>query len=656
MKQRVMLALTVVAACAVGIGAFVGCGGEEPEAAAPQTEAAQTQTEAEKPAADAAVAEKAEVVVDLSQDFDTFPGPEWQDLPDPSASPYAVPGGMLVYAGNTPPKSFNGYLDNNTFTMMVFGLLYPSMLALDTRTGDYGPSLADRWQISQDKKIFVFHINEKAKWSDGTPVTAHDVKATFDAVTAKESLTGQYQVLFNDIERAEVVDTPDADGQLRTIRFICKRVHWRNFGNLGGSLYIMPKALIDEARATCRAEGLDEKTAFNRLNFNLHIVGGPYIVSDHREGRDMTLSRRPDWWGFQLPSGQGVYNFDKIRIRFFMDQNNAYEAFKKGEVDVYAVYSARIWHTESVGERFEKNWIVKQDVRNHAPIGFQGLAFNMRRKPYDDPRVRQAIALLFDRERMVRSLMYNAYFLQNSFCRDLYDEKNFNTNSTFDYDPDRAFALLREAGFVFNPETGKLERDGQPFVVRILTRSAGDATYLALFKESLARLGIELSITQRDFATWMREMKDYNFDVTVAAYSGSLFRDPEAMWSSAYVDTPNGPNLPGFKDERVDALVERQKTEFSLARRNEIMRQIDKIATEAVPYVLTWGTDSVRLLYWNKFGTPDSVLGKYGDELSIPVYWWYDTDSARELETAMKDGTPLPARAAEVNYDTVTAP
>ena len=257
---------------------------------------------------------------------------------------------------------------------------------------------------------------------------------------------------------------------------------------------------------------------------------------------------------------------------------------------------------------------------------------------------------------MVRSLMYNAYFLQNSFCRDLYDEKNFNTNPTFDYDPDRAFALLKEAGFVFNPETGKLERDGQPFVVRILTRSAGDATYLALFKESLARLGIELAITQRDFATWMREMKDYNFDVTVAAYSGSLFRDPEAMWSSAYVDTPNGPNLPGFKDERVDALIERQKTEFSLARRNEIMRQIDKIATEAVPYVLTWGTDSVRLLYWNKFGTPDSVLGKYGDELSIPVYWWYDTDSARELETAMKDGTPLPARAAEVNYDTVTDP
>ena len=659
MKQGQLWAWTIAAVCAVGMMSAMGCGGDEPATpaeekrqsaeAAPAEEAAPEQTQA-------APAEAESAEPDPNQAFDSFPGPDWKDLPDPSASPYAVPGGTLIYAGSTPPKSFNGYLDNNTFTMMVFGLLYPSMLALDTRTGDYGPSLADRWQISKDKRIFVFHINERARWSDGSPVTAHDVKATFDAVTAKESLTGQYQVLFNDIERAEVVDAPDPDGQLRTIRFICKRVHWRNFGNLGGSLYIMPKALIDEARAKCRDEGRDEKLAFNDLNFNLHIVGGPYYVSEHREGRDMTLSRRPDWWGFQIPSGQGVYNFDKIRIRFFMDPNNAYEAFKKGEVDAYAVYSARIWHTESVGERFEKNWIVKQNVRNHAPVGFQGLAINMRRPPYDDPRVRQALALLFDRERMVRSLMYNAYFLQNSFCRDLYDDKNHNTNPDFAYNPDRAVALLREAGFRFNPESGKLERDGQPFVVRLLTRSASDATYLALFKESLARLGIDLAITQRDFATWMREMKDYNFDVTVAAFSGSLFRDPEAMWSSAYANTSNGPNLPGFQDPRVDALIERQKTEFSLERRNEIMRQIDKIATETVPYVLTWGTDSVRLLYWNKFGTPDSVLGKYGDELSIPIYWWYDADSARELQAAMRDNTPLPARAAEVDYDAVTAP
>ena len=327
-----------------------------------------------------------------------FPGPDYKEEPDVCASPYAQPGGTLVYAGNNPPKSFNGYLDNNTFTSMIFGLLYPSMLNIDPRTGDYGPGLADWWEISEDKLLYTFHIDERAVWSDGSPVTAHDVKATFDAVTSPKSLSGQYKVLFADVKSPRVIDD-------KTIVFPCARVHWRNFGNIGGSLAIMPKKLLDRAREKCVAEGRDPDMGFNELNFDLPIVGGPYRILDHKEGLNMTLQRRPDWWCFKTPMGQGVYNFDKIRIRFFMDQNNAFEAFKKGEVDVYAVYSARVWNAECVGERFEKNWVVKQNVHNHEPVGFQGLAINMRRKPYDDVRVRKALAHLFDRRRMVRSLM-----------------------------------------------------------------------------------------------------------------------------------------------------------------------------------------------------------------------------------------------------------
>lgn len=573
-----------------------------------------------------------------------FPEPGWVERPDPCASPYAQPGGTLVYAGNNPPKSFNGYLDNNTFTMMVFGILYPPMLTIDPTTGDYAPSLADWWEISEDRRLYTFHIDPRARWSDGTPVTAEDVKATFDAVMAPKSLSGQYKVLFSALGSPRVIDS-------QTVAFPCKEVHWRNLSSLGGSLYVMPKAMLEAAKAKCRAEGKDEGLYFNEINFNLPIVGGPYRVSEHKEGLSMTLMRRPDWWGFATLSGKGVYNFDRIRIRFFMDQNNAYEAFKKGEVDTYAVYSARVWNTESVGERFEKNWIVKQNIHNHEPIGFQGLAMNMRRKPYDDVRVRKALAMLFDRRRIVRTLMYNSYFMLRSYCTDLYDAAHPCENPLFEYDPDEAMRLLREAGFARNPETGRLERDGQPFVVRILTRSTSDSVYLALFKEALDRVGIGLEISQKDFATWMRETGKYNFDVTTSAFSGSLFRDPEPMWSSAYADTPNGINLPGFRDKEVDALIERQRTEFSAAKRNDIMRRIDARITAVVPNALTWGTDSTRLLYWNKFGTPDAVLGKYGDELSIPIYWWYDPDSARELKDAMREGTPLPGRTAEVYYD-----
>ena len=575
-----------------------------------------------------------------------FPKSDWVEKPDPYASPYAQPGGTLTYAGHNPPKSFNGYLDNNTFTMMVFGLMYPSLLGTDPITGEVAPGLADWWEISADKLSYTFHIDTRARWSDGTPVTAEDVKATFDAVTAPKSLSGQFKVLFAALESPEIIDS-------NTLRFPCKEVHWRNLISAGLSLYVMPKKLFDAAKAKCKAEGRDEELYFNDLNFNLPIVGGPYKVTEHKEGISMTLTRRPDWWCFATPSGRGVYNFDKIRIRFFMDQNNAYEAFKKGEVDTYAVYSARVWNTESVGERFEKNWVVKQNVHNHQPIGFQGLAMNLRRRPYDDVRVRKAVAMLFDRRRMVRTLMYNAYFMQNSYCADLYDAANPCTNTRFEFNPDAAIALLNEAGFKINPETGKMERNGEPFIIRILTRSASDSVYLALFKEALERIGIGLEISQKDFATWMRETGKYNFDVTTGAFSGSLYRDPEPMWSSTYADTPNGVNLTGFHLPEIDALIEQQKAEFSTAKRNEIMRKIDRLLTAAVPYALTWNTDSTRLLYWNKFGTPDAVLGRFGDALSIPVYWWYDPDSARELEEAKRNKTPLPGRITEVYFDDV---
>lgn len=564
---------------------------------------------------------------------ESFPAPGWVEHPDPSASPYAEPGGTLVYAGSHPPKSFNGYLDANTFTNMIFSLLYPPMLGIDPDTGDFAPSVASRWEVSDDKLTYTFHIDPRATWSDGSPVTAHDVKATFDAVMDPNSLTGQYKVLFAALESPTVVDD-------RTIVFRSKEAHWRYLSTIGLSLAIMPKALLEE-------------TNINDLNFRFRITGGPYRVEELKEGISTTLRRCPDWWVFKTPGGQGVYNFDTIRIRFFMDQNNAFEAFKKGDVDVYAVYSARVWNTESVGERFEKNWVVKQVVRNHQPIGFQGLAFNMRRKPYDDIRVRQALAMLFDRRRMVRTLMYNAYFMQSSYFEDLYDEDHPNGNKLIEYDPARAYTLLLEAGYSRNPKTGKLEKNGVPFVVNIMTRSPSDSTYLALYKEALDRLGIGLNISQKDFATWMREMENYNFDVTTSAFSGSIFRDPEPMWYSRYADAPAGVNQPGFRNEEVDRLIVAQRAEFSTAKRNAMLRELDRIATATVPHILTWNTDCTRLLYWNKFGTPDTVLGKYGDELSVSVYWWYDRDSAAELEQAMKAGAPLPGRKAVVDYDEV---
>ena len=162
-----------------------------------------------------------------------------------------------------------------------------------------------------------------------------------------------------------------------------------------------------------------------------------------------------------------------------------------------------------------------------------------------------------------------------------------------------------------------------------------------------------MKIERKDFAAWMRDMDAYNFDMTWASWSQVIFRDPEDMWHSREADRPSGNNLTGFKDARADALIEKQKTLFSITERNAVCREIDALITAAVPYVLLWNTDTTRLLHWDTFGMPDTILSKFGDEQSLLGYWWFDADSAAELKAAMTTGDMLPQRATLVDFDTV---
>lgn len=561
---------------------------------------------------------------------DVYPKPGWEDKPDPLASPYAVPGGILRFAAFQPPKSLNYYVDNNTYTRQVFGMMYETLLSADTVTMEFTPYLARQWTISDDKLTYTFELDPAAMWSDGRPITAEDVKWTFDQVMDPKNATGASKVMLG------VFDSPEILGP-RTVRFRAKQSHWRNLNALG-FFEIMPKHAF---------EGQD----FNRLDFDTPVVSGPYVLSGVKEQIEIRLTRRRDWWADSKPSTRNTMNIDTVLFRYYSSNENAFEAFKKGLVDVYAIYTARIWANETIGEKFDKNWIVKRRVRNHEPIGFQGFAMNMRRPPFDDLRVRKAMAHLIDRETMNRTMMFSSYFLHRSYFEDLYDAAHPCKNEMFGFDIPRAKELLREAGYTPNPQTGILEKEGRPFSFRFLTRDGNADKFLALCSSAFREVGIDMKIERKDFASWMRDMDAYNFDVTWASWGGALFRDPESMWFSKEADRPSGNNVTGFKDPRVDALIEKQKTVFSITERNAIYREIDALVAAAVPYVLLWNINTTRLVYWNKFGMPDTVLSKFGDERSLLGYWWYDSDSAAELKSAMSSGDILPHRPVLVDFD-----
>jgi microcin C transport system substrate-binding protein len=561
---------------------------------------------------------------------ETFPAANWKDEPSPLASPHAVAGGEVNIFAHQYPQSFNYYLDNNVFTAELFGNMFESLLSVDGVTAEYVPGLASSWTISDDKKVFTFKIDERAKWSDGTPVTAHDVVFTFETVLDPKNLTGPHKVGLDYFDKPVALDD-------KTVQFTAREVHWRNLGIASG-MNILPKHVM---------EGKD----FNKIMFEFPVVSGPYRMGEVSEGRFVKMERRDDWWARELPRNQYTANFQTLTHRFFTDPENAYESFRRGTIDIFPVYVSRLWMKETSGQRFDQNWIVKQKIYNYNPIGFQGFAMNMRRAPFDDLRVRKALAHLLDREKLNSTIMYNQYFLHKSYFEDLYDDEHPCQNPEFDFSKEKARALLEEAGWKANPETGLLEKDGKPFVITFLTRDANSDKFLAVFGEDLKDVGITLKIDRKDWAAWTKDMDEFNYDMTWAAWGSGLFKDPESMWHSKEADRPSGNNITGFRSEEVDAMIDRQKSMFDVNERNELFREIDAIIAKEVPYVLLWNINYTRLLYWNKFGTPEHVLSKYGDERSAYSLWWYDEDAAQELTEAMAEDRSLPARPAEIKFD-----
>ena len=541
-----------------------------------------------------------------------YPDASWVDSPDPSVGLNARKGGTCRFSGGSFPKSLNAYIDGNSYSRMMFDLMYDTLLSTDSTTLEFRPSLASKWAVSNDGRTFVFVLDERAKWSDGKPITSDDVKWTFDIVMDPASDTGPWKTMLGTYESPK---TPDA----RTVIFSRKGDAPKNWRDLANCAFfnILPRHAF-------------EGQSFNKVSLVGMPVSSAYKLLRIEEQVESEYRRVSSWWKSSFPSAKGMYNFDRILLRYHADVENGFEALKKRIVDVYPVYSARIMNDSARGRLFTRNWILKRRVVNRSPIGFQGFAMNMRRPPFDKLKIRQAMALLLDRETMNRTMMNGEYFLLKSYYTDLYDEKHQCKNTFWPYDPARAKKLLAEAGV----ENG--------FSFTFLSRSSGEEKFLSRYDAALKSCGIKMEIVRKDFAGWMRDIDEFNFDMTWAAWGASVFRDPESSWHSGEGKRRGGNNITGLSIEEVDRIIAEEKGMMDVARRDEAYRRIDKLVSDAVPYVLLWHTNQHRLLYWNKFGMPESPLGQYGDERALLTYWWYDSDRVEELESAVKEETCLP--------------
>lgn len=563
-------------------------------------------------------------------------GPPVEDSPitlqaggelDPIANPAAKKGGTMFTWGGGYPKSLNMWLDYNSFSAQVLGLMFDSLVGMHPTREEPLGILAESWEISADKKTYTFKLNPAAMWSDGKPITAEDVQFYYDVIMNPKHLTSLFRVDLSRFARPEIIDE-------RTVRITAEEAHWKNFWS-ASSFSAFPKHIWADKD-------------FNEINFEFPVVSGPYRLHQVLTNRSITLQRRGDWWGRNLKINQHKYNFDYLVFRAMDDRNKALEMLKRGDFDLYTIYTARIWAQQTDFPQVQKNWVVRQTVYNDEPKAFQGFAINMRRPLFQDVKVREALARLLNRELMLDRLMFNEYFLLNSYYPDLYDG-NRNPNAPFlSYDPQRARALFTEAGWQVDAG-GVLRKDGQPFELVFLSHGE-PLPHLNIYLEDLKSVGVQARIENVSLASFRKRVDEHDFDMIWSNWGASRLRDPETMWHSKTANEIATQNISGVQSPEIDALIEAQRQEMDLGKRSEILRQIDARLTQIMPYVLLWQSDRNRLLYWNRFGTPKYVLDKFNREDSAIAYWWFDAEKSARLEEAMKADRALEALPKEVRY------
>ena len=545
-------------------------------------------------------------------------------------NPDAPKGGTLRQQSVGGFDSFNPFIPKGN--AVGVGLIYDSLTyhSPDEPFTEYG-LLAERIDKAPDNSYVRFILNPKARFHDGTPVTAEDVIFTFNILLEKGD--PMYRHYYADV--AQVV----AEDKLR-VRFDFKHQDNRELPLILGQIQVLPKhwwATRD----------------FSKGDLEPPLGSGPYRIGKVAPGSAVTFERVKDWWARDLPVSRGLYNFDRIQVDFYRDSQVALEAFKAGQFDINLEYSAKDWNTGYDSPALRAGKFVQLAIPNHNPAGMQGYVFNLRRPIFQDRRVREAIAQLFDFEWANKQLFYGAYKRTHSYfensemaatglpseaelkllepLRDKLPPEVFSQefkppvsdgSGIIREQSRRAYQLLTEAGYRIDNDK-MIGPDGKQLAFEFLNFQPNLERVVLPFKRNLAELGIDLQIRRVDVSQYINRLRSRDFDMTSAIWpqSSSPGNEQREFWHSSSADNPGSRNLMGLRDPAIDQLVEGLIRSGSREELITHARALDRALLWGHYVVPNYYVDTWRVAYWKRFGRPPvTPLYDYG-----LMTWWEET-------------------------------
>jgi peptide/nickel transport system substrate-binding protein len=520
-------------------------------------------------------------------------------LPAVPAVDESVPqdGGTVYRRLSSDVSSLNPVLASSHFERFVETYLFTPMIQFDHDL-QVSPGLAEKWEISDDGKLYTFHLNPAATFSDGTPVRASDalftLKKIVDPQTEAPQIAGGFEQL--DLANTKVVD----DHTIVVAFKVATAPQLTHFYDL----LVLPEHVYSQGNF--------------KTDFASKVVGtGPYRLVRHEPGKEIVLERRPDYWG---PKPY----LKTVVFKIIVDDTTAWNAMKRDDIDE-TIIPTDTWLNESRRPELQRTI----DFRRFYTLQYNYIPWNNRHPLLGDKRIRRALAMCIDLQSIITNLYHGtARAMTGPFTP---DQWAYNPEvPVIQYNPTEGQRILASAGWLDTNGDGILDKDGKPLRLEMLITGGNSPStpFAQLFQAELKKIGVQLDVTTLDPSAFIQRILAGNYGCAYLSWDLDPDPDPFPLFHSSQMP-PHGQNIVFFANAEADRLMEAGRREFKQAERVKIYRQFHALLADEQPYTWTVQVSSKWAVNKRLRNVSDSkgwgLFGWFPGELG----WWIPQSQRR---------------------------